>query len=198
MGRVEKEYMVDEINQRLKESSNLYISNFSQIGTERFNELREKLAENSAFFLVVKNRLCRLALKKAKLKELTDLVEGPTGFIICGDNPLPVSKILVNFSKGADGFSVRGGLIDGQLLNKEQIVEIASLPSQKEMLSMVAWAVKLPLVQFANIFRQLIKGLVISLSEISKQKTPKDKPTGQAEDTCLPAGRENRRQIPNV
>lgn len=173
MGRAEKEYIVDEISSKIKENLNFYISNFINVDVERFNELRNKLTVSSSRYFVVKNKLCRLALEKVKLKELTELIDGPTGFVLCGENPLRVSKVLVDFSKSADGFSIIGGYIDGQLLNKEQVEELALLPSRKEIIAMFTYAVKSPIIQFTGLLGQLIKGLLVSLNEISKQKTEK-------------------------
>ncbi|HDM37891.1 MAG TPA: 50S ribosomal protein L10 [Candidatus Omnitrophica bacterium] len=170
MARVEKEYIVEEIREKLKETPNFYISNFINIKAEQFNELRNRLAQNSSYYFVVKNRLCRLALEKANMKKIADLIDGSTGFIFCHKNAIPISRILTDFSKEAEGFTIRGGFIEGEVLDEKQIRELASLPDRNEMMGMLAYAFKSPLIKFANIFRHLITGLVISLSQIQKRK----------------------------
>jgi len=175
MARAEKEYIVDEIKEKLKETPNFYISNFINIKAEQFNDLRNKLAQNSSYYFVVKNRLCKLALEKAKMGKLANLVNGSTGFIFCHGNAIPISKILADFSKETEGFTIRGGFIDGELLDEKQVKELASLPTRNEMMGMLVYAFKSPLIKFANIFRYLIMGLVISLSQIQEKKKEEEK-----------------------
>jgi len=173
MVRVEKGYIVNEIREKLEESPNFYISNFINIKAEQFNELREKLTQNSSYYFVVKNRLCKLALKKAKMEKLADLVNGSTGFVFCHGDAIPVSKVLSDFSKETEGFTIRGGFIEGEMLNEKQVKELALLPSRKEMMAMLTYSFKSPLIKFANIFRCLITGLVVSLSQVQKKKEEK-------------------------
>ncbi len=81
MGRLEREFIVDEISKRIKVSENIILSNFSKIKAEQLNDLRSKLADNQSSYFVVKNTLCKLALEKADKKQLIDLINGPTGFV---------------------------------------------------------------------------------------------------------------------
>jgi len=45
MGRLEREFIVDEISKRIKVSENIILSNFSKIKAEQLNDLRSKLAD---------------------------------------------------------------------------------------------------------------------------------------------------------
>lgn len=170
MGRVEREYIVDEINKRVKENKNLFISNFTNIKAEKLNELRTKLAESSSCYFVVKNTLCRLALEKANAKELTKFIKGPIGFVFCGSDPISISKLLVDFSKGAEGFSVTGGYIDGELLHQEEVKQLALLPSHEQMFSIFTYTIKSPVTSFVGLLGQLIRGLVVVVDQIAKKK----------------------------
>jgi large subunit ribosomal protein L10 len=175
MAREQKELMVDEISSILKSAPNLYVSHFANIDAEKCNDLRDELEEKSSHYFVVKNRLCRLALKKAKLQQLDEFVDGPTAFILCKDNPIDISKVLVDFSKEEEGFSIVGGYINGEILKREHIKELASLPPRDQLIYMFTTVIKSPINQFASVLRQCIKGLVVSLSEISKKKQEQSK-----------------------
>ena len=170
MGRLEREFIVDEISERIKVSENIILSNFSMIKAEQLNDLRAKLADNQSSYFVVKNTLCKLALEKANKKQLIDLMDGPTGFVFCGDNPIATSKVIVDFSKTAEGLKILGGLIDGEVLAGGQVKELASLPSHKELLTMVVTGLKSPITSFVGVLGQLVKSFVVVLNELAKKK----------------------------
>ena len=170
MGRLEREFIVDEISRRIKVSENIILSNFSMIKAEQLNDLRAKLADNQSSYFVVKNTLCKLALEKANKKQLIDLMDGPTGFVFCGDNPIATSKVIVDFSKTAEGLKILGGLIDGEVLVGGQVKELASLPSHKELLAMVVTGLKSPITSFVGVLGQLVKSFVVVLNEVAKKK----------------------------
>ncbi|MCK5306540.1 MAG: 50S ribosomal protein L10 [Candidatus Omnitrophica bacterium] len=170
MGRAEREYIVDEVSQRIKENQNLILSNFVNVKSEKLNELRTKLAENSGSYFVVKNTLCKLALKEAGLNQLVELVDGQMGLVLCQDDPVKVSKILIDFSKKADGLTVRGGYVEGAVISEAQIKELAALPSEKELLTMLVYGMKSPITSFVSLLGRLVQGLVVVLDQIAKNK----------------------------
>lgn len=174
MGRQEREYIVEEISNQVKENPNLIVSSFINIKADRLNELRSKLAEKSGGYFVVKNTLCHLALDKANMSELKDFVDGPTGFVFCGENPVDISKILVDFSKEEEGFALKGGYIDGLVLDETSVKKLAALPSKKELLTMMVCGVKSPITSFVGVLSNLIKGLVVVLNEASKKMEQTD------------------------
>jgi large subunit ribosomal protein L10 len=170
MGRLEREYIVEEISKRIKDSENIIISNFSNIKAEELNDLRTKLAENESSYFVVKNSLCKLALEKADKKELLDLISGSTGFVFCKDNLISASKAIVEFSKDAEGLKILGGLIEGEVVPGGQVKELAALPSQKELLTMLVTGMKYPITSFVGTLGQLVKKFVFVLNEVAKKK----------------------------
>jgi large subunit ribosomal protein L10 len=170
MGRLEREYIVEEISKRIKDSENIIVSNFSNIKAEELNDLRTKLAKNQSSYFVVKNSLCRLALEKADKKELLDLITGSTGFVFCDDNPINASKAIVEFSKDAEGLEILGGFIEGEVVPGGQVKELAALPSQKELLTMLVTGMKYPITSFVGTLGQLMKKFVFVLNEVAKKK----------------------------
>ncbi len=176
MGRLEREFIVDEISNRIKGSENIILSNFSKIKAEQLNDLRARLADNQSSYFVVKNTLCRLALEKAGKKQLIDLIDGPTGFVFCGDNPIATSKIIVDFSKTAEGLKILGGVIEGAVLAGGQVKELALLPSHKELLTMLVTGLKSPITSFVGALGQIIKGFVVVLNEVAKKKEQEEAP----------------------
>src|SRR6266700_3643497 len=78
MLRQDKERIVSELAERLKSSQNLLVADYRGLTMPEIDELRSKLLETGARFSVVKNTLTRLAAEEAGVKQLLDLIDGPT------------------------------------------------------------------------------------------------------------------------
>jgi large subunit ribosomal protein L10 len=78
MLRQDKERIVSELADRLKNSETLLVADYRGLTMTEIDDLRTKLLESGARFSVVKNTLTRLAAEEAGVKQLLDLVEGPT------------------------------------------------------------------------------------------------------------------------
>jgi ribosomal protein L10 len=97
-------------------------------------------------------------------------MDGPTGFVFCGDNPIATSKVMVDFAKSAEGLKILGGMIEGEVLVGGQVKELASLPSHKELLTMLVTGFKSPITSFVGVLGQLLKSFVVVLNEVAKKK----------------------------
>src|SRR5947208_3746397 len=96
MLRQDKERIVSELADRLKNSQNLLVADYRGLTMPEIDELRSKLLETGARFSVVKNTLTRLAAEEAGVKQLLELVDGPTAiaFIDADGHPAAAAKIL--------------------------------------------------------------------------------------------------------
>lgn len=170
MANAGKEYIVEEISKRLKDSGDIFLSDFTNLKSEEFNRLRNKLAENSSAYFIVKNTLSKLALKKAKINDLISLIDGPTGFVICGKDPVSISKILIDFSRETKKLAVKGGYVEGAVITGEEVKKLASLPSRKELLGALTGSINFPISSFVGTLGQLLRGLVVVIDQIHKKK----------------------------
>ena len=96
MLRQDKERIVSELADRLKNSETLLVADYRGLTMTEIDDLRTKLLESGARFSVVKNTLTRLAAEEAGVKQLLDLVEGPTAiaFIDADGDPVAAARIL--------------------------------------------------------------------------------------------------------
>ncbi|MYF73646.1 MAG: 50S ribosomal protein L10 [Gemmatimonadetes bacterium] len=79
MPTAEKEATVAELTDILKRAKGLYLTDFTGLDVPSFTLLRKQLREESVSYLVIKNRLAKLAVKQAGVEGLDDVFRGPTG-----------------------------------------------------------------------------------------------------------------------
>jgi large subunit ribosomal protein L10 len=169
-GRFLKERIVKEYTDRLKEASSFFITDFSGLTNKQLEELRAKLRETSTKYMIVKNSLCRIALKDVKIKDMDSMIDGACGLGLANGDPVSISKIFVDFSKKNDNLQLKGGYIDGELLNEQDIKELAQLPSREELLARLVMAINAPISGFVGVCSGMLKKLLYALNDIVNKK----------------------------
>jgi large subunit ribosomal protein L10 len=162
MLRQDKERIVSELAERLKSSQNLLVADYRGLTMPEIDELRSKLLETGARFSVVKNTLTRRAAEEAGVKELLELIDGPTAiaFIDAEGDPAAAAKILNDTARAHDVLVIRGGLLDGDTVSDAEIKRLATLPPADVVRAQFAGAVAAPLTTIVGLFAAPLRDLV--------------------------------------
>jgi len=171
MLRQDKEQIVKELADRLKSSQNLLVADYRGLTMPEIDELRTKLLESGARFSVVKNTLTRRAAEEAGVKDLLDLIDGPTAiaFIDAEGDPAAVAKVLNDTARAHDVLVIRGGLLDGDTVTDVEVKRLATLPPADVVRAQLAGAVAGPLTTVVGLFTAPLRDLVNVLDARIKQ-----------------------------
>jgi large subunit ribosomal protein L10 len=195
MLRQDKERIVSELAERLKSSQNLLVADYRGLTMPEIDELRSKLLETGARFSVVKNTLTRRAAEEAGVKELLELIDGPTAiaFIDAEGDPAAAAKILNDTARAHDVLVIRGGLLDGDTVSDAEIKRLATLPPADVVRAQFAGAVAAPLTTIVGLFaaplRDLVGVLEARITQLQEQGDHAD--SADAEETADSANAES-------
>jgi len=185
MPTAQKERLVQELEERFKKSQALVFTDFRGLTANEMVELRKELKRARLEYRVVKNRLAKLAAQRAGL-QIDPLLEGPTGICFGYDDPVIAFKVAVELSKRYEPYGIKGGIIEGELVDAREAEELAKLPSREELLARLAGAFHGPIRGLAGTLSALLRELVLVLSEVAKVKSEAPKPQPQAETAQAP------------
>ena len=127
--RAEKQFLVDEVAAQLASSDYLLIANFTGVTVKDATAVRDQLRTHGAEYHVVKNSILDIAVKHAKLPDLSKHLSGHTALITGGKNPTGVAKVLVTFFKDFSKLEVKAGVLDAKILSKDEVIALSKLPS---------------------------------------------------------------------
>ncbi len=99
MPRGKKNEFIDGFKERLAQSSNVYVTDFTGLSVKHMTDLRRRFHDEGAEYLVVKNTLALRALHEVSIDSLDDVLAGPTGFVFFGTEPVGAAKVLADFRK---------------------------------------------------------------------------------------------------
>lgn len=145
---VEKQQMVSEVTAKFQESSCTVVADYRGLTVAQVTQLRKNLREAGIEFQVLKNSLVRRATAEANLTELDAVLTGPTA-IAFGKDVVAPAKILSDFAKKNDKLQIKGGVVEGRVVDQAQIKALADLPSREGLLSMLLSVLQAPMRNFA-------------------------------------------------
>ncbi|MCM8765303.1 MAG: 50S ribosomal protein L10 [Candidatus Omnitrophica bacterium] len=151
-GRWYRQRIVEELAEKFSRSPYIFLTEFQRLKVNHLEELRRNLHKHSALFMVVKNSLAQLALRKNQKEGLIQLLSGQTGMVLGGDDPITISKVLVDYSKNFPEFKIKGGLLNTQIISSERIRELSQLPPPHILLGKLSGYLR-------GIFLRLVQGL---------------------------------------
>ncbi len=171
MNRSEKATFVTEFRDKVKSAPVLYFTDFSGLDVKSMTQLRQRIKESGAEYLVVKNRLAKLAIEELDLPDLGDSLLGPTGVVLGYDGPVGPAKALADFAKQHDDKPVfKIGVTDNALVSAEEIQKLAELPPREQLLAALAGALEAPMVALASALEGKIQEMAGVLDALKSQK----------------------------
>ena len=134
MSKQERQATVEVLSTAFKGSPNIYVTDFAGLDVAKMTDLRRRLRQAGARYVVVKNTLAQRALAANQVTSLDSHLAGPTGLVLAGADPLPAAKVLGQFAKEHQKPSVKVGLVDGKTVDAAYVKRLGELPSRDELL----------------------------------------------------------------
>jgi len=168
MKRADKEQLVTELRDKLKNSQSLYYTDFTGLNVKRMTELRRRLKRAGIDYVVIKNTLALRAVNESGL--VGEKLKGPTGLVV-GKDPVTAARLLTEFAKeNEDRPTVKGGLLSGKKIDNAQLKRLASLPSREQMLADLGAGMQSPMAAFVGAVNGLFYMFAGALDALKTQR----------------------------
>ena len=146
MARPDKAAAVAELVDSFQESTGAVLTEYRGLTVKQLQDLRRALGEN-ANYAVVKNTLTQIAAKEAGVDGFDDLLLGPTAIAFINGDVVEAAKGLRDFAKANPALVIKGGYLEGNILDAKEIARLADLESREVLLGKLAGAMLASLSQ---------------------------------------------------
>ena len=171
IGELYRDLVTMDLRRRLNACSDVLLLNFQKLKSAEMTQLRKSLRSAGASVLVTKNTFVRKVFEEAKKPAAAvTQVDGQTAMVFVKDDPVAVSRVVVNFAKEHEALQIRGGFLAERVLTLEDIKVIAKLPTREVLYAQVASALQAPIGKLARGLNQIILKLVYALKAVSDKK----------------------------
>ena len=168
--RDQKEKLVEEISEKIKESTTTVVCDYKGVTVPEMQEVRKKLRESNARMQVLKKTLTKLAYEKAGIELDVTAMEGQSALVFGGDDEVTAPKVLAGVAKENENFKILAGTLENSVMNEQEIMALAKLPGKEELLGMVVGTINAPISSFVQVMAGNLRNLVGVLNAVKETK----------------------------
>jgi large subunit ribosomal protein L10 len=187
MNRDQKAVAIAEIASNIDESDAIFAVDYRGITVAQVAELRATLRQSDATFKVVKNSLTERAADQVGAESLKEFLAGPTALTFVRGDVATAAKVVADYARTTQLLPFKGGLMEGNTLDVEQIRSLSKLPSREVLYSQLVGVVASPIGGLVRSLNALIGGLAVALGQVNAKKESGEIPAGDAPPAAEPA-----------
>ncbi|MGI6706093.1 MAG: 50S ribosomal protein L10 [Clostridia bacterium] len=168
--REAKKLVVADIKDKLSRAKGAVLVDYRGLTVQEATELRKQFREADIEYKVLKNTLIQLAAKELDLSEMDQFLTGPTAIAFGYNDPMVPAKILTEFIKKTKKMEVKGGLVEGKVIDTSGVEYLSSLPSREELIAKMLGSMNAPISGFVGVLSGTLRSLLYTLNAIKEQK----------------------------
>ncbi len=193
MNRDQKAVAIEEIAAQIDESHAIFAVDYRGISVPQVAELRGKLRDADATFKVVKNSLTERAADQAGAETLKEYLAGPTALTFVRGDVATAAKAIADYARATQLLPFKGGLMDGETLDVEQLRSLSRLPSRDVLYGQLVGVVASPVSGLVRSLSALVGGLAAALGQVREKKESGEPPAAAAPPAAEDAPAEQAR-----
>ncbi len=165
-----KEEKVELLKEDMSQAKIIVLTDFRGLTVAQMNKLRRSLQVEGVKYRVVKNTLTRIAATELGLEAINVYMDGPVAIAYGYDDPVTPVKLLVSFAKENEQLSLKGGLLDKQILDEQGLQRLSQLPTRDVLLAKTLGCFQAPLSGMLNVLQGNLRGLVYALQAVKEKQ----------------------------
>ncbi|MBQ9544518.1 MAG: 50S ribosomal protein L10 [Clostridia bacterium] len=152
----QKMAQTEALAERIRNAQAGVIVSYAGITVEQDTALRTKLRQAGVEYKVYKNSMTGLACEKAGYGELKAHLTGMNAIATCASDPVAAAKIVKEYADKIETFSIKGGFVDGNVLDEAGVVRLAEIPSKETLICKIMMGMQSPLYKLAYALQAII------------------------------------------
>ena len=145
-----KKELVEGIKSELSTAKSIIFVDYRGITVSEDTAMRKEFRENGVTYKVFKNRLLMRALNDLGITDYDPkMFEGTTAVAFAADEIAP-AKVFCKNQKELNKMSVKFGIVDGKIMDANQVEELAKIPSKDVLVAMLLGTLNAPVAALAR------------------------------------------------
>ncbi len=170
MKKEAKQTIVESLERLFASNSTFYLVDFKRMTVGQAVELRKLMRKNAYTYKVIKNRLALRAIGEKCPEGLRPYFQKPTAVAFAEKDPIPLARILKDFSNQGKVLAVKAGQVEGHVLAAGQFEEVCRLTSRDDLVGKFAYLMAHPLHRLMRTLQAPLGNVGILLGELKRTK----------------------------
>ncbi len=170
MNREEKAQVVEELSGKFEKASIAIVTDYRGLTVSVIQELRHNLRRNDAEIRVAKNSLLSRAVEGTDFAPLQESFTGTTAVAFSYGDPVTPAKIIMEFGKDNPALTVRSAVLDGKVLNHDELTALSKLPTKEILLGQMLSVMNAVPTGLVQVLSGVPRTFLYALQAIKEQK----------------------------
>lgn len=145
----QKKAIVEDLADKFGRAASAVLVKYEGITVEQDTAMRAALRAAGIEYTVIKNTLISKACDKTGMEGLKPQLEGMNAMAISFDDPIAPAKILKEYAEKIETFELRGGILDGAVIDAKTVTELAEIPPREVLIGKLLGSIQGPLYGLA-------------------------------------------------
>ena len=171
ISKAKKEEKVQLLAKELETSTTAIIGTFSKLTVAKDYELRKVIRETGGKYRVVKNKLAAISGTGTQVEAALKGLKGVNSVAFTAGDPVALAKVFAKWAGENAEFQFKLGIVDGKLLNAEDVKALATMPGKEEIFAKLLFLINAPAQRLATVLNATGRDLAVVLGQgVEKEK----------------------------
>jgi large subunit ribosomal protein L10 len=182
LSRSQKSDKVKKLAAELEVSTSAIIGTFTGLTAAKDFDLRKTVRAAGGSYHVVKNKLAARSAEGTKIEEALKGLKGVSSVAYTSGDPVALAKALSTWVKDNSEFTFKLGIVDGKVINIQEIGDLAKMPGKEELFSKLLFLINAPAQRLATVLNATGRDLAVVINQgVEKGKFAGEAPVAKAE-----------------
>ncbi len=169
--KAQKSKKVAALAADLENSTSAIIGTFTGLTASKDFALRQIVRGAGGSYHVVKNKLAAKSSEGTKVEQALQGLKGVSAVAYTSGDPVALAKALSTWVKDNAEFTFKLGIVDGKVINVNEIGDLANLPGKEELFSKLLFLIQAPAQRLATVINATGRDLAVVLNQgVEKEK----------------------------
>ena len=166
--KTKKTQKVKVLAKELETSTTAIIGTFAKMTVAQDFELRKVIRGAGGKYRVLKNKLAAKASEGTKVEAALQGLKGVSAAAFTSGDPVELAKVFSKWVGENAEFTFKLGIVDGKLINVEEVKALASMPPKEEIYAKLLFLINAPAQRLVTVLNAAGRDVAVVISEAVK------------------------------
>lgn len=174
MGRTRenKQQVIDDLKGLLSEAQMAFVIDYEGLSVAEITDLRNRIRPTGGICKVTKNTFMGIAIQgDENWQPMDQFLNHASAFLLVKEDISGAIKAYKAFRKDTKKTELRGGVMEGRALTKDQVEALGDLPSKEQLYGQIAGAINALATKIAVGVKEVPGSLARGIKAVSEQES---------------------------
>lgn len=165
----QKKKDLEALHSALEKAKHVFLTGYEKMTVQQDYDLRKAIRAAGGNYKVVKNNIAEKASEGTASDQLMRDLAGMTSMAYTSGDPVALAKALTVYAKAVPAFTFKAGMVEGRVIDINQVQELANMPSREQVLAKVLFLINASAQRLVTAIGGVGRNLAIVVDQAAKE-----------------------------